>query len=381
MPRDARKYLFDIQHAATRIREFTGHLTAEAYFGNTLLQSAVERQFEIIGEALTQLRKIAPDLVAEVTEASRIIGFRNVLIHGYAEVDNRLVWNVIETKLPILIEDVARLWARVADPASRTRFERYIGIDYSGADTSNSRLRGLCVYEARRHERPGSQRLREGPRGLWSRAELAEWLTRLLSDGLPTIVGIDHGFSFPLAYFQRYPQAAADWPAFLDDFVQHWPTDQPGVKVRDVRNGQVGEGSRRVGENRWYRLTERRGAAKTAKPVFLFDVNGTVAHSTHAGIPWLRYLRNHVKPTPHFWPFDGWTIAAGRSAIVEVYPRMWSNLYERDGRNGHQQDAYAVSCWLCEADEDGRLAHALDGPSDADAREAARMEGWILGTE
>jgi uncharacterized protein with HEPN domain len=177
MPRDARKYLFDIQHGATRIREFTGHLTAEAYLGNVLLQSAVERQFEIIGEALTQLRKIAPELVAEVTEASRIIGFRNVLIHGYAEVDNRLVWNVIETKLPILIQDVARLWARVLDPAARIRFERYIGVDYSGANTSRSKLPGLCVYEARRHEVPRSRHPREDARGGWSRAELAEWLT------------------------------------------------------------------------------------------------------------------------------------------------------------------------------------------------------------
>jgi hypothetical protein len=269
----------------------------------------------------------------------------------------------------------------VLDPASRTRFERYIGIDYSGADTSSSRLPGLCVYEARRHEMPRLRHPREDTRGRWSRAEVAEWLARLLSDGLPTIVGIDHGFSFPMAYFERHREVPTDWSAFLDDFVQHWPTDQPDVRVRDVRDGRLGDGARRIGENRWYRLTERRGTAKTAKSVFLFDVHGSVATSTHAGIPWLRYLRKQAKPTLHFWPFDGWTIAAGHSAIVEVYPRMWSNLYERDGRNANQHDAYSIARWLREADEDGRLARTLDGPSDADARVAARIEGWILGVE
>jgi uncharacterized protein with HEPN domain len=57
-----------------------------------MLRSAVERQFEIIGEALGQLRHAAPDLAAAVPDLPRIVAFRNLLIHGYAAIDNRLVW-------------------------------------------------------------------------------------------------------------------------------------------------------------------------------------------------------------------------------------------------------------------------------------------------
>ena len=71
-----------------------------------MLRAAVERQFEIIGEALACLRKVDPELCRCVTDAGRIIAFRNILIHGYADVDDRLVWNIIETKLPTLIRDV-----------------------------------------------------------------------------------------------------------------------------------------------------------------------------------------------------------------------------------------------------------------------------------
>lgn len=108
---EAKKYLFDIQKAADHLAEFTSGQTLETYVANALLRSAVERQFEIIGEALTQLRKLDPETSARVTDASRIIAFRNILIHGYADVDDRLVWNIVETKLPTLIGEVAKLLA------------------------------------------------------------------------------------------------------------------------------------------------------------------------------------------------------------------------------------------------------------------------------
>src|SRR5439155_6864553 len=103
-----------------------------------------------------------------------------------------------------------------------------------------------------------------------------------------TMVGIDHGFSFPLRYFERY-QLAHDWSAFLDDFQRHWPTDGDHVYVDFVREGEVGNGAARSGNSRWRRLTEVR--ARTAKSVFQFDMQGSVAKSTHAGLPWLRDLR------------------------------------------------------------------------------------------
>lgn len=52
--------------------------------------------------------------------------------------------------------------------------------------------------------------------------------------------------------------------------------------------------------------------------MFQFDVQGQVANSTHAGIPWLRYIREQCRERVHFWPFDGWEIPAGHSVLAEV---------------------------------------------------------------
>lgn len=98
---EAKKYLYDVQQAAIRIAAFTTGKRLEDYRGDAMLRSAVERQFEIIGEALAQLAKLDESLVLRIGEHRRIIAFRNILIHGYAEVDDRLVWDIIESKLPI----------------------------------------------------------------------------------------------------------------------------------------------------------------------------------------------------------------------------------------------------------------------------------------
>src|ERR1035438_9997207 len=83
-------------------------------------------------------------------------------------------------------------------------FERYIGIDYSGAETPISSLKGLRVYAADwmlpPKEIPPTP---PSPRKYWTRRAIAEWLCEQLSGVKPTLVGIDHGFSFPLAYFKK----------------------------------------------------------------------------------------------------------------------------------------------------------------------------------
>jgi uncharacterized protein with HEPN domain len=99
MHADARKLLWDAQHAAERIARFTAGKTFQLYESDEFLRSAVERQFEIIGEALNQLRRVDPTTAAAIPEFERIIAFRNVLIHGYADVDNLLVWGVVESRL------------------------------------------------------------------------------------------------------------------------------------------------------------------------------------------------------------------------------------------------------------------------------------------
>jgi uncharacterized protein with HEPN domain len=109
MQLEAKKILYDIIQAAERISVFTAHKRFDDYRGDVMLQAAVERQFEIIGEALSQLTRLDENPAARITEHHRIIAFRNILIHGYAVVDARMVWDVVEAKLPILRAEVQAL--------------------------------------------------------------------------------------------------------------------------------------------------------------------------------------------------------------------------------------------------------------------------------
>jgi uncharacterized protein with HEPN domain len=106
MQLDSKKYLFDIQRAADLIRNFTRGKTFAEFESDLMLRSAVERQFEIIGEALNQLLKIDAATAGQISNYRHIIAFRNILIHGYAEIDHRLVWGVVESKVSVLVDDV-----------------------------------------------------------------------------------------------------------------------------------------------------------------------------------------------------------------------------------------------------------------------------------
>ncbi len=109
LPIESRKYLFDIERAADFIHQFTFGKTLADYESSRLLRAAVEREFEIIGEAVSQLAKRDPVLVQRIPEHRRLIAFRNVLIHGYADVDDAVVWGLIETRLAELLAAVRSL--------------------------------------------------------------------------------------------------------------------------------------------------------------------------------------------------------------------------------------------------------------------------------
>jgi hypothetical protein len=188
-------------------------------------------------------------------------------------------------------------------------------------------------------------------------------------------VGIDHAFSFPLRYFERHC-LPSDWPRFLDDFQCHWPTDADEMTVEFIRRGLHGHGSARTGDARWRRLTELRSRAKS---VFHFDVQGSVAKSTHSGLPWLRRLRHQLGPRVHFWPFDGWTPPPGCSVLAEVYPSLWSKGLPNEDRTPDQHDAFSAAHWMRQTDAVDALGNYFRPQLSAAERDQAMLEGWILG--
>ena len=259
----------------------------------------------------------------------------------------------------------------------KPQFERYIGIDYSGAETPTSSLPGLRVYAADQTSPPKEVLPPPSPRKYWTRRGIAEWLRDELSNPQFVLVGIDHAFSFPLRYFEAHG-LPLDWSKFLDDFQRHWPTDEDNTSVDFVREGECGNGRNRMGDPSWFRLTDL--WTPSAKSVFRFDVQGQVATSTHAGLPWLRYLRTHCREHVHFWPFDGCEIPHGRSVVAEVYPSLWTRRFANDGeRNADQHAAYAAASWLRRADANGSLQRFFNPALESQERTIAQVEGWILG--
>ena len=253
---------------------------------------------------------------------------------------------------------------------------RYIGIDYSGATTPTQSLPGLQVFVAVDDASPVCLPPPPSPRKYWTRRGLAEGLAKLLVDGKPTLVGIDHGFSFPAAYFERHGIPKI-WDAFLDDFCAHWPTAEDHTYVDFILSGARGNAAARMGDRRWKRVTERR--AKGAKSVFHFNVQGQVAASTHTGIPWLRFLRRELGGKLHFWPFDGWIPPDGSTVIAEVFPSLWRSDYLAENRNAHEHDAYVVCRWLQDRHRRGEMSLCFQPSLTQEEKEAAGFEGWILG--
>jgi uncharacterized protein with HEPN domain len=120
---EARKYLYDIQDAAGLVAQFTAGKTFDDYRADPMLRFAVERAFSIIGEALVQLTRLDAVLAAQITDSRNIIAFRNILIHSYAHLDDRIVWEIVEYRLPVLIHDVAELM-KLPDEALYRRMVR-----------------------------------------------------------------------------------------------------------------------------------------------------------------------------------------------------------------------------------------------------------------
>jgi len=262
--------------------------------------------------------------------------------------------------------------------AEHSFFKRYIGINYSGAKSPSCNLRSLRIFLSDHNSGP-DEMIRALNLKPWNRRDLAEvMIDFLLEDNpedSPTLIGINHGFSFPMRYFEAH-HLEPDWPNFLADFRKHWPADEDDIYIDDILLETLGNAAARSGNTDWRRLTEERVGAGSA---FDFDAPGSVAKRTHAGLPWLLHIRDLTGGEVHFWPFDGWDIPAGRSAIVETWPALWNKRFPRGDRTAEEQNAYTISAWLRQTDLAGELPKFLKPSLLPGERTVAEIEGWMFG--
>lgn len=118
MRRDTKAFLVDVIEAADAILAAVTGIDLDEYCNSRLIRSSVEREFIIIGEALTNLSRLNPELFSRIENAPRIISFRNKLTHEYVKVDNALVWGVIQSHLKPLR---SACMALASDPGSEAR--------------------------------------------------------------------------------------------------------------------------------------------------------------------------------------------------------------------------------------------------------------------
>lgn len=109
MEPDPKKLIFDMVSACREIGEYTHGKSFDDYRNNSLLRSAVERQFEILGEAAVRLRDHDPRIWERLPQAHAIVGLRNRLIHGYDTIDDAIIWSIVEEKAPPLAAQLEEL--------------------------------------------------------------------------------------------------------------------------------------------------------------------------------------------------------------------------------------------------------------------------------
>ena len=106
MPPDVPKWLEDVRDAAQYVLSATQDRTLQAFASDRTLRQAVERNFEIIGEAINRIARADEAVASRLSDRRRIVSFRNILVHGYDNIDLDIVWAVIQKSLPRLLSEV-----------------------------------------------------------------------------------------------------------------------------------------------------------------------------------------------------------------------------------------------------------------------------------
>jgi uncharacterized protein with HEPN domain len=109
MNNETKQRLVDALDACRAIQQFTTGSNFASYSADSMRRAAVERKFEVLGEALNRAEESAPELTERLPEIRRIIGMRNRIIHGYDAVDDELVWDTVQRKIPPLLEQLSTL--------------------------------------------------------------------------------------------------------------------------------------------------------------------------------------------------------------------------------------------------------------------------------
>ena len=277
------------------------------------------------------------------------------------------------------------------------KFNHYIGIDYSGAGKHYEPQSNISVAIcSNAQEQPFifASPDKIETIGAWSRKSLAEWLVKVLRNREKVLIGIDHAFSLPVYYLED--KKITNFDMMISHVAEFNPinmsnTVHGSIMCNDEFSQYFDDGLNL--KSQAFRITDKQAHQNKfpAKPIFKPAKTGhTVTYATFAGIPWLGYIRENVpKDKLHFWPFDGWGIPEGKSAIVEVYPRLFNG--DKSGKkilppetfgldNENDRDAYCVAKWMAENDQNGTLDEYLTmkNLSESD-RTIADIEGWILG--
>lgn len=100
MQPEAGAHLWDAAGAARLVCEFAGGTTESTFNADLLIRSAIERQLEVLGEALNRLRRVDPDTAARVPDLDKVIGMRNVIAHEYGHIDYEIVWHATTARIP-----------------------------------------------------------------------------------------------------------------------------------------------------------------------------------------------------------------------------------------------------------------------------------------
>lgn len=101
--------LWDAAEASKLVQQFIGNRTEVEFTADLVIRSAIERQLEILGEALSRLRRVDAETAARIPELDKIVGMRNIIAHEYGAIDYEIVWRAATTRVPALIPVLSEL--------------------------------------------------------------------------------------------------------------------------------------------------------------------------------------------------------------------------------------------------------------------------------